>query len=102
MLNQSPILEPAASSSFTHVLTCSDEQDVTESSARSSLTLVSEELAKTVTLSATTSTLDLKSAEKNIGGLENKYNRVDGGINAWLFLLGAFMVEGLLFGMHSV
>ncbi|KAN0101644.1 MFS general substrate transporter [Hyaloscypha variabilis] len=98
MLNQNPIEESEASSSLTLFLTSSNEKDVTASSARSSLTLVSAELENSVTLSSTTSSLELKSTEKISDCPEGQSTRVDRGRNAWLFLLGAFMVEGLLYG----
>ncbi|KAE9369326.1 MFS general substrate transporter [Stipitochalara longipes BDJ] len=88
----------SARSSITLVSTCSNEKDVATSSVRSSLTLVSANHENSVTLAATSSSLSLESTEKAIGSLKNQNTRVDGGRNAWLFLLGAFMVEGLLYG----
>ena len=99
MLSQNLISESAASSSLTLVSTCSEEKDVTASSARSSLTLVSEEIKNTVTFSATNSSLDLKPIEKRVDRPGKSGDRVDRGRNAWLFLLSAFLVEGLLFGI---
>jgi hypothetical protein len=78
----------------------SNQTSTRPSSTMSSLTLNSVKSCRSsVTLLVTSSSLTIDSIDKKVHVQEVEHDQVDGGRNAWVFLLGAFMVEGLIYGI---